>query len=99
QPFRIGQLIRCRKEPENVYDDEAICCSLPMLGTVGYVANSPSTTAGGTMSAGRLYDRVPKRFYVRVCFTSFTKIICKLEFGTLAELDRRMKEQIERADN
>ena len=24
QPFRIGSLIRCRKEPDNAYDDEDI---------------------------------------------------------------------------
>lgn len=78
-PFRIGRLIRCRKEPDNCYDHEAIRCSLPQVGTVGYLANSPDTVAGGTRSAGRIYDQVPKKFYVRVCFTTFTKIICRIE--------------------
>ena len=50
-PFRIGGLIRCSKDVDNPHDGEAIRCSLPHLGTVGYLANSPSTVAGGTYSA------------------------------------------------
>ena len=98
QPFKIGQLIRCCKQPDNPYDADAICCSLPPIGTVGYLANSPQTVAGGTMSAGRIYDRIPRRFYVRVCFTSFTKIICKVVPGTLTELNREMQEQLAKND-
>lgn len=93
KPFRIGNLIRCSKEPDNVYDGEAIRCSLPRIGTVGYLANSPSTAAGGTMSAGRIYDHVPKKFYVRVCFTTCTKIICKIEEGVSP---RRLAEELDR---
>lgn len=26
QPFRIGHLVRCEKQPDNPYDGEAICC-------------------------------------------------------------------------
>ena len=74
-PFKISNLIRCSKEPDNQYDGEAIRCSLPQIGTVGYLANSPSTLAGGTRSAGRVYDHVPDKFYVRVCFTTRTKVI------------------------
>ena len=40
----------------------------------GYLANSPDTVAGGTMSAGRVYDRVKKHFYIRVMFTTFTSM-------------------------
>ena len=73
---------------------EAIRCSLPVIGTVGYIANAPNTVAGGTMSAGRIYDHVKKRFYVRVMFTTFTKIICRIEFGNPqgyeAEIKARM---------
>lgn len=59
-PFRIGYLVRCEKEPDNPYDSEAIKCTMPVIGTVGYVANSCNTVAGGTMSAGRIYDKVGK---------------------------------------
>lgn len=79
RPFSIGSLICCCKEPQNRYDGEAIVCSLPPIGTIGYVANSPSTVAGGTMSAGRLYDRVEDFFYARVMFTTASKIICRVE--------------------
>jgi len=95
KPFFIGALIRCKKEPENRYDREAICCSLPMIGKVGYVANSVGTVAGGTMSAGRIYDRVPTRFYARVMFTTQTKVICRVEGGCMVQLERELKKQLE----
>lgn len=94
-PFRIGYLVRCRKEPDNPYDSEAIKCTMPMLGTVGYVANSSNTVAGGTMSAGRIYDKIGKKFYVRVMFTTFTKIICRVEEGDAAELKKEILTQVD----
>ncbi|MBO5339434.1 MAG: HIRAN domain-containing protein [Oscillospiraceae bacterium] len=93
KPFAIGNLIRCRKEPDNRYDCEAIRCTLPMLGTVGYVANSVSTVAGGTMSAGRIYDKVDEKFYVRVMFTTCSKVICRVERGSQDLLRRELEEQ------
>ena len=92
-PFGIGNLIRCRKEPDNLYDKEAIKCTLPVIGTVGYIANSVNTVAGGTMSAGRVYDKVKNRFYVRVMFTTCSKIICKVENGELKELEKELQLQ------
>lgn len=77
--FKIGNLIRCEKEPKNPYDAEAIKCTLPMIGTVGYIANSTNTVARGTMSAGRIYDRVSSKFYVRIMFMANSKIICRVE--------------------
>ena len=41
------------KEPDNEYDKEAIRVELDGLGLVGYVANSPGTVQGESMSAGR----------------------------------------------
>lgn len=78
-PFRIGELVRCVKEPENCYDTEAIKCVVPLIGTVGYVANSHNTAALGTMSAGRVYDKVSRKFYARVMFITSSKIICRVE--------------------
>ena len=95
EPFRIGRLVRCAKEPDNAYDKEAIRCTMPMLGTVGYVANSWGTVAGGTMSAGRVYDRVGKRFYARVLFTTGSKIICRVEEGDPAALRGELLSQID----
>jgi len=93
KPFAIGNLIRCRKEADNCHDGEAIKCTLPMLGTVGYIANSAYTVAGGTMSAGRIYDKVDEKFYVRVLFTTGSKIICRVEQGCVERLGKELEEQ------
>ena len=94
RPFAIGNLIRCCKEPSNPYDGEAIQCSLPVLCTVGYVANSVSTVVLGTMSAGRLYDQVPERFYVRVMFITDRNIICRVEEGDPKALWAELVQQL-----
>ena len=93
EPFQIGNLIRCAKEPGNPYDSDAIRAFLPYIGKVGYIANSPDTRAGGTESASRIYDRVPKRFYIRVLFTTFTKVICRVERGDMNALNREFERQ------
>ena len=36
EPFQIGNLIRCAKEPGNPYDSDAIRAFLPYIGKVGY---------------------------------------------------------------
>ena len=50
--------VKLVKEPDNKVDKEAIRVELDGLGLVGYVANSPYTVLGESMSAGRLYDRI-----------------------------------------
>ncbi len=50
--------LRLVKEPDNEFDKEAIKVEMDGLGKIGYVANSPCTTLGESMSAGRLYDRI-----------------------------------------
>ena len=76
--FRIGKKFYCRKDYFNSYDTEAIEVLDRALGTVGYIANSVSTTVPGTMSAGRIYDRVGETFLIRVMFMTHTKIICEV---------------------
>ena len=93
KPFAIGNLIRCRKEPDNCHDGEAIKCTLPMLGTVGYIANSTRTVAGGTMSAGRVYDKVDETFYIRVMFVTSGKVICRVERGDHSLLRQELERQ------
>ena len=51
--------------------------------------------AGGTESASRIYERVPKRFYVRVLFTTCTKIICRVEFGDMSDLNAELESPTE----
>lgn len=93
-PFSIGNILICTKEPSNKMDSEAIVVRLPILGKVGYVSNSPYNTAGGTISAGRLYDKVKDTFYIRVMFTTNSKIICKIEKGDTDMLEKEIQKQI-----
>ncbi len=86
RPFSIGTQILCEKEPDNAHDSEAIRAVLPVLGTVGYVANSVHTKANGTRSAGRIYEQVGDKFLVRVAFTTRTKVIAKIEQADVKEL-------------
>ncbi len=78
KPFIIGNQFQCVKEPDNEYDTDAIKVEMPGFGTVGYIANSPHTKADGTLTAGRIYDRVSKKFSVQVLFTTCSKVICKV---------------------
>ena len=95
RPYAIGQIIRCEKEPRNPHDSEAIRCSLPAIGTVGYIANSTSTRANGTQSAGRIYDHVDSCFYVRVMFTTYSKVICRVLPPSVKHPERLMMQQLE----
>lgn len=79
QAFPIGTQVTCVKEPQNAYDSEAIKAAIPPFGTVGYLANGVHTKANGTLTAGRVYDRVGESFTVRVMFTTSTKVIAKIE--------------------
>lgn len=47
------------------------------------------------MSAGRVYDKVCKKFYARVLFTTFTKIICRIEDDDPAELKKEILSQFD----
>lgn len=92
-PFKIGKLVLCAKDTENEYDSEAIKCVLPQLGTIGYIANSPETKARGTMSAGRIYDKVCSKFYARVMRATKTEVICRVEEDP-AGLEKELLEQL-----
>ena len=56
--LEAGMEVTLKKEPDNKHDKEAILVTMPGLGKIGYVANSPKTVLGESMSAGRLYDRI-----------------------------------------
>ena len=77
--LKKGTKIRLEKEPDNEYDKEAIKVIYEGLGKIGYVANSSYTVLGDSMSAGRIYDKVEDKFFVRVMFTTQSKVICKVE--------------------
>lgn len=78
RPFTVGKILKCKKEPNNPCDEDAIKVTMKEIGTVGYVANSPYTKAIGTMSAGRIYEKVQEKFHVEVMFITATKVICRV---------------------
>lgn len=63
-----GMKVKLIKEPDNEYDKEAIKVKIKGLGKVGYVANSPFTIKGESMSAGRLYDKLGDKAKGKVVF-------------------------------
>lgn len=67
-PFDTGNKVLLVKEPTNKYDKEAIVVYYSGYGLVGYVANSVYTVYRGTMSAGRIYDKIGKKAFARVMF-------------------------------
>ena len=56
--LRVGDKLTLKKDHDNIYDDEAIAVYNRHDCKCGYVANSVTTVARGTYSAGRLYDKI-----------------------------------------
>ena len=75
KPFEIGRVIKLIKEPDNEYDNEAIVAFLPFIDKIGYVANSTNTVYQGTISAGRLYDKIDDYAYAKVMFITHSSAI------------------------
>ena len=73
-----GMKVDLFKDPENKYDHEAICVKLPVLGKIGYVANSPATVLGESMSAGRLYDKIGDTATGIVRYVLQEGVVCEL---------------------
>lgn len=71
--------IRLIKEPDNEYDREAIRAEIKGLGKIGYVANSPYTVIGESMSAGRLYDKIGGTAKATVLYVLPRGILCKVK--------------------
>lgn len=90
-----GMEVNLVKDPENEYDKEAIKVEMAGLGLVGFVANSPYTVKGESMSAGRMYDRIGD--------TAIGKILYVLPQGVLCEIVERKRMRMNRelinADN
>ena len=76
--FKIGSIVRLVKEPDNDYDLEAIACENRYIGKTGYIANSTNTVTKGTMSAGRIYDKIDDISYCEVKFVSNDSVIAKI---------------------
>jgi hypothetical protein len=74
-----GMKVKLIKEPDNEYDKEAIRVELKGLGKIGYVANSPYTVIGKSISAGRMYDLIKKKAKGKIIMITPKGIICKLK--------------------
>ena len=73
-----GMKVKLEKEPDNEYDKEAIQVKVKGLGKVGYVANSPFTVKGESMSAGRLYDKIGDKAKGKVVFVVDGGVVCRI---------------------
>ena len=73
-----GMKVKLVKEPDNEYDKEAIQVKIKGLGKVGYVANSPYTVQGESMSAGRLYDKIGDKAKGRIVFVIGGTAVCRI---------------------
>ena len=78
KPFKLNGIIKLVKEPENKYDTEAIACYMRYCGKIGYVANSTSTVIIGSMSCGRLYDKIDDEYYAKINFITNTQALCNI---------------------
>lgn len=76
--FKIGSIVKLVKEPDNDYDLEAIACEIKYIGKTGYIANSTRTVTKGTMSAGRIYDKIKDISFCEVKFVSSDSVIAKV---------------------
>ena len=48
------------------------------IGKIGYVANSPFTVKGESMSAGRLYDKIGDKAKAKVVFVVDGGVVCRI---------------------
>lgn len=76
--LKRGMKLQLTKEPDNEYDKEAIFVAVDGLGKIGYVANSPYTVIGESMSAGRVYDKIGDTAIGEVVFITTQGILCKV---------------------
>ena len=87
--FKLGSIVKLIKEPDNDFDTEAIKCELNYIGKTGYLANSTKTVIKGTMSAGRIYDKIENVSFAEVKFIADDSVIAKVLTPT--EIDELLK--------
>lgn len=88
--LKPGMKLLLKKEPDNEYDKEAIMITIEGLGKIGYVANSPYTVIGESMSAGRVYDKIGDTAIGEVVFVTTQGTLCRVCKKSLLE-ERRKK--------
>ena len=75
-----GMEVKLVKKPDNEFDKEAIKVEMEglSLSKIGYVANSPYTVLGDSISAGRLYDQIDEVAYGVVKFVLPQGVVCEI---------------------
>lgn len=86
-----GMKVKLEKEPDNSYDKEAIMVKIKGLGKCGYVANSPYTVQGESMSAGRLYDKIGDKAKGRIVFIIGGTAVCRITDDGLEKMSEQEK--------
>lgn len=76
--MKQGMKVELVKDKENELDKEAIQVNMRGLGKVGYVANSPYTVKGESMSAGRLYDKLGDKAKGKILFVVDGDVVCRI---------------------
>jgi hypothetical protein len=76
-----GMEVKLVKEADNDEDKEAIKVELEGLGLIGYVANSPHTVLGESMSAGRLYDKISEEAVGIVKYKLPGGVLCEIKMS------------------
>ena len=77
--------VKLIKEPDNEVDSEAIKVEMRGIGQIGYVANSPYTVLGESMSAGRLYDKIGDEATGKVLYVLPRGVLCVLDEESVAK--------------
>jgi hypothetical protein len=77
--LKPGMKVTLRKEPDNKHDTEAIMVKMKGVGKIGYVANSPHTVLGESISAGHLYDQIGKKAKAIVLMKLPRGVLCKVK--------------------
>lgn len=94
--FRVGDVLRIEKDYKNYYDDEALLVYNQYDAKCGYVANSVTTVARGTYSAGRIYDKFTGFIYCTIRFFTEDFLICELnQFYLKPEIFTNKKDETE----
>ena len=93
KPLKLNGIVKLVKEPSNQYDTEAIACEMRHFGKIGYLSNSTQTVIKGTMSAGRLYDKITDEYFAKIKFIT--------DHNAIAEVlsDEEFKSEIENPES
>ena len=78
ESLAIGQELNLKKDPDNRYDDESIKVETESGATCGHVANSVSTVARGSHSAGYIYNSINDNQKCKVAFILDERVIAEL---------------------